>query len=79
MWFFRFTSFPLAVSWPTNVLLYSNIQQYFTNISALQNIAVLKQIHSTKSSGALYITEMSKYHNAGIWGVDKKMVPFMFN
>ena len=56
------------MSCPTNVRLYSNIQQYFRNIAALQNIAVWKQIHSTKSLGVMYITDMSKYHNMGVYG-----------
>ena len=56
-----------------NQLIYYNnqqrvVEQYFTNIAAIQNKGVLcDKFDSTKSVAEYY---MSKYHNAGIWSMD---------
>ena len=38
------------------------VQQYFTNIAAIQNVGVLQLILLCKSLG--YVTDVPKYHNA---------------
>ena len=68
--------FPLAVSSLINVnqlIRYNNkltiVKQYLTNIAAIQNMGKLNnKFYSMKSMGD--ITDMSQYHNAGIWSMD---------
>ena len=43
------------------------VLQYFTNIAAIQNVVVLQPIWLRNHWG--YIIDVSKYHNAGIWGI----------
>ena len=40
------------------------VKQYFTNITAIQNMGYYIKFDPMKSLG--YVTDMSQYHNAGI-------------
>ena len=67
--------FPLAVSSlniVNQLIHYSNQltvgEQCFTNIAAIQNMGYYSKFEPTKSMGD--ITDMLKYHNAGIWTMD---------
>ena len=76
--------FPLVVSSLKNVnqlilVRYYNqlmfVEQYFTNIASVQNMGVLyNKFDSTKSrgggGGGGDITDISNYHNVGIWSMD---------
>ena len=45
------------------------VYQYLTNIAAIQIVVVLQQIWLFQIIWG-YVTDVSKYHNAGIWSMD---------
>ena len=76
--------FPLAVSSLNNtiqLICYNSqlmiVEQCFTNIAAIQNHRGI--IANFNLQNLLWdITDMSKYHNAGIWRIDQNLLRFMF-
>ena len=46
------------------------VLQYFTNIAAIQNVAVLQQIWLSEIIGGMLLHDVSKYHSAGICTMD---------
>ena len=54
----------------------SVVEQYFTNIAAIQNVVVLQQ-NLTLRNHWEYVTDVLEYHNAGKWSMDYKILCFM--